>query len=66
MKPLKGYKNVTDNLITRPCAWEGCPKYGAYSIARIGESIYDKPLYCREHVVLAAHKREEEDGRRTS
>lgn len=26
MKPLKGYTNVTDQLITKPCEMEGCTK----------------------------------------
>lgn len=61
MKPLKGYKNITDLIIPQACSWEGCNREGNYCSAIVGEKITDKHWYCRDHVVIAAWK-EKKDG----
>jgi len=61
MKPLKGYRDVTRWVVSQVCDWEGCVHEGVYCSAVEGESIWNKPLYCKTHVILAAAQEEEKE-----
>ena len=64
MKELDGYKVVTDFIINKRCAYNGCPRDGTYAMCDPGGDWWDCKMYCMQHsidVALNGTIKEEED-----